>query len=63
MDSFIENEEVSFKSGLFRCTLCSLCTINCSVAMPTNELIEKIRSNSQKQGYYPNHMGTLEIIH
>jgi L-lactate dehydrogenase complex protein LldG len=53
MASFIENEETSFKSGLFNCTLCGLCTINCPVAMPTNELIEKIRSNSQKQGFYP----------
>ncbi len=53
MSNFIEDEETSFKSGLYMCTLCGLCTFNCPVAMPTNELIEKIRSNSQKHGFYP----------
>ncbi|MDR2966600.1 MAG: LUD domain-containing protein [Methanobacteriaceae archaeon] len=53
MASFIEDNEMSFKSGLFMCTLCGLCTINCPVAMPTKEMIEKIRSDSQKQGFYP----------
>ncbi|MCL2156869.1 MAG: LUD domain-containing protein [Methanobrevibacter sp.] len=53
MASFIEDDELSFKSGLFYCTLCGLCTINCPVSMPTRELIEKIRANSQKQGFYP----------
>ena len=59
MASFIEDEEASFKSGLFHCTLCGLCTINCPVAMPTNELIEKIRANSQKQGFYPKSHGSI----
>ena len=57
--SFIKDEEVAYKSGLFMCTLCGLCTINCPVAMPTNELIEKIRSNSQKQGFYPRAHGNI----
>ena len=59
MASFIEDEETSYKSGLFMCTLCGLCSINCPVAMPTNEMIEKIRSNSQKKGFYPKAHGII----
>lgn len=29
------------------CTLCGLCTINCPVSIPTNDIIEKMRKSSQ----------------
>ncbi|KZX14500.1 lactate utilization protein B [Methanobrevibacter cuticularis] len=57
MSKFIEDNETSYNSGLYMCTLCGLCTINCPVAIPTNEIIEKIRSSSQKEGFYPKKHG------
>lgn len=46
MSKFIENDEKCFESGLYMCTLCGLCTINCPVSIPTNELIENLRKSS-----------------
>ena len=46
MSKFIEDDEKCFESGLYKCTLCGLCTINCPVAIPTNDIIEKIRKTS-----------------
>lgn len=43
---FIDGIESSFDSGLFTCTLCGLCTVECPVGIRTNELIEKLRSIS-----------------
>ncbi|WP_321421947.1 LUD domain-containing protein [uncultured Methanobacterium sp.] len=44
LSRFIKNKEVCFKSGLFSCTLCGLCTVECPVDIPTNVMIEKLRS-------------------
>lgn len=52
ISNFIKDEEISFKSGLYMCTLCGLCSVNCPVTIPTNEIIEKIRISSQKKGFY-----------
>ena len=52
MSKFIKDSKTSFDSGLYKCTLCGLCTVNCPVAIETNEIIEKIRGDSQKEGYY-----------
>lgn len=57
MSKFIEDSETSFNSGLYKCTLCGLCTENCPVAIQTNEAIEEIRKDSQKKGFYPNEHG------
>ncbi len=46
MSKFIENDKTCFESGLYKCTLCGLCTVNCPVAIPTNDIIEKIRKTS-----------------
>lgn len=46
MSKFIENDKKCFESGLYMCTLCGLCTINCPVSIPTNELIENLRKSS-----------------
>ncbi|MDR2624147.1 MAG: LUD domain-containing protein [Methanobrevibacter sp.] len=49
---FIKNMDDSFDSGLYKCTLCGLCTLNCPVTIATNEILEKIRTD-HKQGTYP----------
>jgi len=51
MSKFIKDEKTSFDSGLYKCTLCGLCTVNCPVAIQTNEIIEEIREDSQKKGF------------
>jgi L-lactate dehydrogenase complex protein LldG len=53
MSKFIEDSEISFGSGLYKCTLCGLCTLSCPLSIPTSEIIEKVRSDSQKEGFYP----------
>jgi L-lactate dehydrogenase complex protein LldG len=53
MSKFIESSESSFNSGLYKCTLCGLCTINCPVSISTNEIIEAVRNDTQKDGFYP----------
>ncbi len=53
MSKFIEDEETSYNSGLYMCTLCGLCTLNCPTSIPTNELIENIRKSSTEAGFYP----------
>jgi len=53
MSKYIEDEKTSFDSGLFMCTLCGLCSLNCPVSIPTNEVIEKLRTFSQEKGFFP----------
>jgi L-lactate dehydrogenase complex protein LldG len=43
LSRFIENIDASFNSGLYKCTLCGLCTLTCPVLIPTNEILEEIR--------------------
>lgn len=45
---FIDGIESSFDSGLFTCTLCGLCTVECPVGVRTNKLLEKLRNISVK---------------
>ena len=52
MSKFIEDDETCFNSGLYMCTLCGLCTLNCPVAIPTNEIIENMRKLSADVGFY-----------
>lgn len=53
MSKFIKDDEICYSSGLFMCTLCGMCTINCPVSISTNEIIEIIRKDSQIKGFYP----------
>ncbi|MBQ2353835.1 MAG: lactate utilization protein, partial [Methanobrevibacter sp.] len=53
MSKFIEDDETCYNSGLYMCTLCGLCTLNCPVAIPTNEIIENMRKLSADVGFYP----------
>jgi len=60
MSKFIEDSEICFESGLYMCTLCGLCTLNCPVAIPTNEIIENMRKLSADAGFYPRIHGKIK---
>ena len=60
MSRFIENEETCFNSGLYMCTLCGLCTINCPLSIPTNEILENMRKLSVDAGFYPKAHGKIK---
>jgi len=60
MSKFIEDDEACYNSGLYMCTLCGLCTLNCPVAIPTNEIIENMRKLSTDVGFYPKAHGRIK---
>ncbi len=60
MSKFIEDDETCYNSGLYMCTLCGLCTLNCPVAIPTNEIIENMRKMSTDVGFYPKAHGVIK---
>ncbi|MCK9152415.1 LUD domain-containing protein [Methanobacterium alcaliphilum] len=53
ISKFLESDESSYNNGLFMCTLCGLCTLECPVSTPTSDIIEKLRFSVQKSGFYP----------
>ncbi|MDO5849370.1 MAG: LUD domain-containing protein [Methanobrevibacter sp.] len=59
MSKFIEDEEICYSSGLYMCTLCGMCTLNCPVSIETNEIIEMLRKESQSKGFYPKAHGVI----
>ena len=60
MSKFIEDDETCYNSGLYMCTLCGLCTLNCPVSIPTNEIIENMRKMSTEVGFYPKAHGIIK---
>ena len=60
MSKFIEDDETCYNSGLYMCTLCGLCTLNCPVSIPTNEIIENMRKLSTDVGFYPKVHGIIK---
>ena len=60
MSKFIKDDEACFNSGLYMCTLCGLCTLNCPLAIPTNEIIENMRKLSTDVGFYPKAHGVIK---
>ena len=50
ISNFLENGKISKDSGLYMCTLCGLCVLECPVSTPTPEIIEKIRTNVNNLG-------------
>jgi len=60
MSKFIEDDETCYNSGLYMCTLCGLCTLNCPVAIPTNEILENMRKLSAEVGFYPKAHGVIK---
>ena len=59
MSKFIEDDEICFNSGLYMCTLCGLCTLNCPLSIPTNEILENMRKLSADVGFYPKAHGKI----
>jgi iron-sulfur cluster protein len=47
------NDDVAYDAGLYKCTLCGLCTIECPVEIPINDMLEDLRIESVKNGIYP----------
>ena len=60
MSKFIKDDETCYNSGLYMCTLCGLCTLNCPLAIPTNEIIENMRKLSTDVGFYPKAHGAIK---
>ena len=60
MSKFIKDDEACYNSGLYMCTLCGLCTLNCPVSIPTNEIIENMRKLSTDVGFYPKAHGAIK---
>ena len=60
MSKFIENDETCYQSGLYMCTLCGLCTLNCPLSIHTNEIIENMRKFSADVGFYPKAHGKIK---
>ena len=59
MSKFIEDDETCFNSGLYMCTLCGLCTFNCPLSIPTNDILENMRKLSIDAGFYPKAHGKI----
>jgi len=60
---FITDEKTCFDSGLFKCTSCGQCTLDCPLNIKTNEIIEKLRAELVKKNIYPlKHAKTAEKI-
>ena len=59
MSKFIEDDETCFNSGLYMCTLCGLCTFNCPLSIPTNDILENMRKLSTDAGFYPKAHGKI----
>lgn len=59
MSKFIEDDETCFNSGLYMCTLCGLCTLNCPLSIPTNDILENMRKLSTDAGFYPKAHGKI----
>jgi L-lactate utilization protein LutB len=60
---FIKDEKTCFDSGLFKCTACGQCTLECPVNIKTNKMVEKLRAESVEKGIYPDkHFKTAERI-
>ena len=60
LSKFIEDDETCFNSGLYMCTLCGLCTLNCPLSIPTNEILENMRKFSADIGFYPKAHGKIK---
>jgi L-lactate utilization protein LutB len=49
---YLRDKQISFKSGLFTCTLCGQCTLDCPLEIPTNHHIEELRRQSVNSGIF-----------
>ncbi|NYB52434.1 MAG: lactate utilization protein [Methanobacteriaceae archaeon] len=51
MSHFID-PNITYDSGLFKCTLCGHCTVECPVETPIKDMLEELRRESVKNGIY-----------
>lgn len=49
---YLRDEKICFDSGLFTCTLCGQCTLDCPMEIPTNHIIEQLRRESVNSGIF-----------
>ncbi len=47
---YLRDREICFESGLYTCTLCGRCTLDCPMEIRTNQIIEELRRESVKTG-------------
>jgi L-lactate utilization protein LutB len=47
---FLKDKKICSQSGLYTCTLCGHCTIDCPLEIPINHLIEELRRESVESG-------------
>ena len=52
LSRYLKDKEICFESGLYTCTLCGQCTLDCPLEIPTNQLIEELRRESVKSGIF-----------
>lgn len=46
LSRYVKDEETCYEAGLYTCTLCGHCTLDCPMEIPINYLIEKLRRES-----------------
>jgi L-lactate dehydrogenase complex protein LldG len=60
---YLKNEQICYKSGLFTCTLCGQCTLDCPLEIRTNHFIKDLRCESVNKGLFKDkHRKTAQKI-
>ena len=59
LSNYIHDKKLCYESGLYKCTLCGLCTVECPVETPINTMLEDLRKNSVKGDIYPEKHGKI----
>jgi L-lactate utilization protein LutB len=60
LSRYIHDNDVCFNSGLFKCTLCGQCTLECPMEIPVNLMLEELREESVKERIYPEKHGKIK---
>lgn len=60
LSHYIHDKDVCFDSGLFKCTLCGQCTVECPMEIPVNRMLEELREESVKENIYPEKHGIIK---
>ncbi len=60
LSHYIHDNDVCFDSGLFKCTLCGQCTVECPMEIPVNLMLEELREESVKEEIYPEKHGKIK---
>jgi len=53
------DEDTCYDSGLYQCTLCGQCNVECPVEIPINDMLEELRAESVKNNKYPEKHGEI----